>query len=113
MSLIPDYFKAFPFSVTVCDCKGVIVYMNDASIHQYKSDGGAALLGKSLIDCHPEPSRSKLLALLEKPKTHTYISENNAHPLFVVQSPWMDGEKAVGIIELLIPLDRIPDYAKN
>ena len=55
-----DWVKELPAAVTVCDADGTILFMNDMSIKAFEEDGGAALVGTNLLDCHPEPSRSKL-----------------------------------------------------
>ncbi len=55
-----DWVKEFPASITVCDIEGVILYMNDLAIEVFKDDGGVSLIGTNLLECHPEPSRTKL-----------------------------------------------------
>ena len=43
-----DWIKQFPAAVTVCDCKGIILEMNDRAAKTSESDGGYALIGKNL-----------------------------------------------------------------
>ena len=38
--------------VVICDLEHVIRYMNPAALRRYESRGGAALIGRSLLDCH-------------------------------------------------------------
>jgi hypothetical protein len=47
-----DWIKQFPGAIIVCDCKGVILAMNDRAAKTSESDGGYALIGKNLLDCH-------------------------------------------------------------
>ncbi|MDD5901370.1 MAG: PAS domain-containing protein [Lachnospiraceae bacterium] len=47
-------------SVVLCDLNHVIVYMNPAAIRRYEKRGGAALLGKSLLNCHNEKSNQMI-----------------------------------------------------
>ena len=47
-------------AVVICDLEHRIIYMNPAAISRYEKWGGAALLGKSLLDCHNEESREKI-----------------------------------------------------
>jgi hypothetical protein len=47
-------------NVIVCDAKGIIIYMNETAIRNYAKDGGAALIGRNLMDCHGEESRRKI-----------------------------------------------------
>jgi hypothetical protein len=51
--------------------------MNSESKKQFVKYGGEQLMGKNLIDCHPEPSRTLLLQMLEKPVENKYITEKN------------------------------------
>ena len=55
MNLNP-YFKSIidqdREAVVICDLDHTIIYMNPAAVVDYKKYGGAALLGKSLLNCH-------------------------------------------------------------
>jgi PAS domain-containing protein len=52
-----QYFKSLvdqdPDPIVICDLEHTIIYMNPTAISQFANRGGAALLGKSLLDCHP------------------------------------------------------------
>ena len=53
-----------PFvAITICDKEGKIIDMNRRSIATYEKDGGKALIGKQLMDCHPERAK-KIIAQL-------------------------------------------------
>ena len=41
-----------PFPVTICDPEGILIYMNPAAETLFAKDGGRALLGTSLYECH-------------------------------------------------------------
>lgn len=49
-------------AVVICNLKHEIIYMNPAAVERYAKRGGAALVGKSLLDCHNPQS----VALIEK-----------------------------------------------
>jgi PAS domain S-box-containing protein len=100
----PNWVDEFPGSVTVCDRSGIIVYMNSESVKQFVKYGGEQLLGKNLIDCHPDPSRSLLMQMLEKPFENKYITEKNGQKKLVVQAPWIEGEEFLGVVELSVYL---------
>lgn len=51
--------------VVVCDTSHKIIYMNPTAIARYSKRGGAALIGRSLFDCHNEDSNNKIKAVLE------------------------------------------------
>ena len=44
--------------VVLCDTEHTVVYMNSAAIRRYASQGGVALLGKSLMRCHPPKAQA-------------------------------------------------------
>ena len=39
-------------AVVICNVEHEIIYMNPAAINRYAKRGGAALVGRSLLDCH-------------------------------------------------------------
>ena len=44
--------------IFVCDVNDIILYMNRSAIARMSKRGGEALIGKSVLDCHNENSRS-------------------------------------------------------
>jgi len=101
---LETWSKEVNFPVTICDKDGIIVAMNDRSIDLFSDDGGANLLGKSLLDCHPEPSKSKLLHMLKYQLSNTYIEDHNDHKRFVHETPWYVNGEYCGFIEILIDI---------
>ena len=69
------WVKEFAGAVTVCDTEGRIIEMNDKAAEVFAKDGGAKLIGANVLDCHPEPSRSKLKAMLASGRTNVYTIE--------------------------------------
>ena len=68
-------------AVVLCDTAHRIVYMNPAACARYERWGGAALVGRSLLDCHNADSREKIakvLAFFEASpannRVHTYYN---------------------------------------
>ncbi|HDR52889.1 MAG TPA: PAS domain S-box protein [Mariniphaga anaerophila] len=100
----PKWADEFPGAVTVCDRAGIVVYMNRESERQFSKYEGKKLLGKSLIECHPEPARTQLLQMLEKPTENKYISEKNGRKKLVVQSPWIENGEFKGVVEISVYL---------
>lgn len=47
-------------SVVICNLEHEIVYMNPAAVENYSKWGGAALVGKSLLNCHNQASREAI-----------------------------------------------------
>ena len=91
-----------PGAVTVVDRQGVIVRMNPEAARYYAKSGGAALVGTNVLDCHPEPARSRVAAMLGTPYHNTYTTEKNGKRYFVTHTAWYaDGEPA-GIVEAIV-----------
>lgn len=86
--------------VTVCDLKGIIVYMNRASIFGFHKYGGADLIGKSLLDCHLPVSQEKIKEMLEYAHINTYLINKDAEQRLIRQFPWMEAGEHKGIIEI-------------
>jgi transcriptional regulator with PAS, ATPase and Fis domain len=108
------WVKEFPGAVTVCDAEGIITEMNDKAAELFKDDGGRALIGKNVFDCHPEPAHSELAGLMKARQRNIYTIEKNGVKKLIYQSPWYrDGEYA-GFIEisLEIPFD-MPHFVRT
>ncbi|WP_321996091.1 hypothetical protein [Draconibacterium orientale] len=95
-----NWMDGFEGAITVCNTEGIIVYMNDFSIRQFEKYGGEKLLGTNLLDCHPEPSKTKLREMLVTPTENTYATEKNGVAKVVTQKPWMEHGKFCGVVEL-------------
>lgn len=93
-------------AATVCDRAGVCVYMNARAAEQFAKDGGRALVGKNLLDCHPEPSSSLFAAQLATPAPNTYTIEKNGKRKLIHQLPWWKDGVFSGVVELSF---EIPD----
>jgi transcriptional regulator with PAS, ATPase and Fis domain len=108
------WLKEFPGAITVCDKEGLIFEMNDKAAQTFAEDGGYNLIGKNLLDCHPEPSRTKLKQLLETRQTNVYTIEKNCVKKLIYQSPWYkDGEYA-GLVELSLEIPfEMPHFVRD
>jgi transcriptional regulator with PAS, ATPase and Fis domain len=95
-----SWVKGFPGEVTVCDAEGKILEMNDRSIEQFAKSGGRELIGKSLLDCHPEPSRSMLREMLRDQRSHCYTTEKDGVKKLTYQSPWFQDGRYMGLVEI-------------
>lgn len=98
------WIKQFPAAVTVCDCNGVIIEMNDKAAQSLESDGGYELIGKNLLDCHPEPARSKVQQLLDTCEKSVYTIEKNGVKKLIYQSPWFEDGHYAGFVELSLEI---------
>ncbi len=106
-----DEFKG---AITVCDSEGIVVYMNERSKKMFDKDGGETLIGRSLIDCHPEPARTLLLKMLAEPLPNSYTIEKNGIRKMIHQTPWMQDGEFKGVVEISfeIPME-LPHFKRN
>ena len=92
----PTWLDEFPGAITVCDVDGIILEMNDRAAQTFASDGGKTLIGKNLLDCHPEPARTKTKQLLASQQKNIYTIEKNGVKKLIYQSPWYcDGKHRI------------------
>jgi len=111
---IESWVKEFPGAVTVCDPKGIILAMNERSAKSFAEDGGTKLIGKSLLDCHPEPARSKVKELLEKQQSNIYTIEKKGKKKLIYQSPWYQEGKFAGLVELSLEIPfEMPNFVRG
>ena len=94
-------------AITICDLDGIVVYMNKRSKQSFAKYGESGdLTGSSLIECHPEPSRTKLLGMLKDPQTNIYTTEKMGLKKLIRQSPWYQDGLFSGVVEISF---EIPD----
>ena len=63
-------------AVVLCDLEHTIIYMNPAAGKRYAGYGGMALVGKSLLDCHPPQANEmigKVVAWFKESQKHNLI----------------------------------------
>ena len=108
------WVKEFPAAVTVCDTEGRIVEMNRRSAEGFAADGGAGLVGTNVLDCHPEPSRSKLRKMMDERRANVYTIKKKGKKKLIYQSPWFEDGVYAGFVELSfeIPWD-MPHFDRD
>ncbi|TAN44225.1 MAG: PAS domain-containing protein [Nitrospirae bacterium] len=108
------WVEEFSGSIVVCDHEGIIIEMNDRAETVFKKWGGKQLIGSNLLDCHPEPSRSKLMRLMEERKPNIYTIEKNGVKKLVYQTPWHVKGEYRGFVEIVIELpDSMPHFIRD
>ena len=109
-----NWTDGFLGAITVCDCEGIVVYMNHRSKQQFAKTEEGDLLGKSLIDCHPEPARTMLKKMLAEPSPNSYTIEKNGIRKMIHQTPWMEDGEFKGVVEISfeIPMD-MPHFKRK
>jgi transcriptional regulator with PAS, ATPase and Fis domain len=109
-----SWIQEFPASITVCDASGVIIEMNDKACVSFADDGGKELLGRNVLECHPEPSRTKLAELLRSGVANVYTIEKSGIKKLIYQSPWFKNGVFAGIVELSLPIPtEMPHFVRD
>ena len=105
-----QWFKVFPGSITVTDQNATILEMNDLAVEAYKDGGGIELIGKSVISCHHEPTRSQVKKMYDAPSPNVYFLVENGKRELVYHAPYyVDGHFA-GLVELCFEVpENIPE----
>ncbi len=98
------WVQEFAGAITVCDRDGVILEMNDKAVRTFHEQGGATLIGTNMLDCHPEPARTKTRELLDSPRTNVYTIEKRGQKKLIYQAPWYQDGQYRGFIELSLEL---------
>lgn len=108
------WVKEFPAAVTVTTLDGRIIEMNDKAARTSEKDGGYNLLGKNILDCHPEKARAKLEQIMEERIQNVYTIEKDGVKKLIYQTPWFKDGKPAGFIEFSfeIPFD-IPHHIRS
>lgn len=91
-------------AVVICNLHHEIIYMNPAAIESYGNQGGAGLIGRSLLECHNEKSRKKVAEVIawfsSSPQhniVYTFHNEKQNKDVYMVAL--REGEKLIGYYE--------------
>ncbi len=113
MSQFP-WTQEFPGEITVCDTAGIILEMNDFAAKAFEKYGGHKLVGSNLLDCHPEPSRTKLQEMLASGTSNAYTIEKGGVRKLVYQTPWYENGEYRGLVEISVALpDALPHFVRD
>jgi len=105
-----NWARELPAAVTVCDRNGIIPEMNDKARSTFSGD----LVGRSVLDCHPEPARTKLSELLATGKSNVYTIEKKGTRKLIYQSPWYDDGQFAGLVEISLELPAsLPHFRRD
>jgi len=103
----------FQGAITICDTEGIIQDMNKFAIQQFSKYGGEQLIGSNLLNCHPEPARSKLKMMLEKQLKNVYITQSGDEKKLIIQAPLYNDGHYSGFVELSINYSEVIPVLKR
>ncbi len=110
----PTWIEGLPVAVTVTSGDGTVVAMNARSRETYASDGGGALVGRSVFDCHPEPALAKTRRLYSAQEPNHYTIRKNGQKKIIHQVPWFEDGAFAGFVEISIPIpDELPHFDRD
>jgi len=107
---LTDWVDEFEGAVTVCDAAGVIVALNRRAAAMFAEDGGTALIGKSVLDCHPEHARETIRRQLVERESNVYTVDKRGRRKLIYQAPWYRDGRYAGLLELSLDL---PQQMRN
>lgn len=111
---IADWAEGLPVAVTVTSADGTILAMNARSRDTFAADGGGALIGRSVFDCHPEPAAGKTRALYETQQPNHYTISKDGQKKIIHQLPWFEDGVFAGFVEISVPVpDQLPHFARG
>jgi transcriptional regulator with PAS, ATPase and Fis domain len=108
------WFEEFTGSIIVCDAQGIILEMNQKARQNYEKEGGSLLIGRCLLDCHSEASRTKLKAMFESQAANIYTIEKKGVHKLIYQVPWYAAGEYRGFIEMSLEIpSEMPHFIRD
>lgn len=97
---------AVDYAVTIADKDCEIIYMNERSKATFCKNG-ENLIGKNLMDCHPEHARNTIRRLLKEGGSNAYFITKKGVDKLIFQSAWKLNGTIAGLVEtsMVIPKD--------
>lgn len=108
------WVQEFPGAITVCDAQGIILEMNDRAAQIHEAEGGQALVGTNLLQCHPDAARRKMEDMLASPHENVYTIEKAGLKKLIYQTPWYRDGQFAGFIELALEIPfELPHFLRS
>lgn len=109
-----EWIEDFEGAVIVTDEQGTIIEMNARAAKNLAKDGGRKLRGTNVLDCHPEPSKTKFKKIMAERKTNVYTIEKRGVKKLIFQAPWTSGGKYRGFVELSLEIPfEMPHFVRK
>ena len=111
---VGKWAKELPAAITICDNKGRILDLNARAAEAFAADGGRKLIGRNVLDCHPEPARTKLSGMLEAGRSNVYTIQKGGKKKLIFQSPWYAKGRYSGFVEISIEIpEALPHFNRD
>jgi hypothetical protein len=107
-------FATIDAAVTICDANFIILYMNGKSALTFADEGGASLVGSSLIACHKPASVAAMRKILESGLPNVYTISKQGRKKLIWQGVWKSGNAVGGLVEVAMPIpDSMPHFDRG
>ncbi|NPV83899.1 MAG: PAS domain-containing protein [Candidatus Aminicenantes bacterium] len=100
----PDWMEEFPGAITVTDAEGKIIYMNNKAAQTFEAEGGLALIGRNIMDCHRPESQEKIRKISESGKPNVYTIEKKGQKKLIFQTVWSEAGQVRGLVEISLEI---------
>jgi transcriptional regulator with PAS, ATPase and Fis domain len=109
-----DFMNTIDGAMIVSDKEGTIIYLNEKAISNYAKDGGRALIGKKLAECHKPSSNDKIRIITETLEKNVYTIEKKGKKKIIYQTPWYQNGEFAGIVELSLEIPvEMPHFVRE
>ena len=109
-----DWAEEFGAAITVCDENGILLEVNKRSRAMFAPEDGTDPVGTNILECHPEPARSKVAEMLKTGATNVYTIEKNGRHKLIYQAPWYKDGRLAGLVELSLPIPSdLPHFVRD
>jgi len=100
--------------VIMSDLSGKVMYANETAECTFVKPGEPSLIGRDLMDCHNDNSKSMIRKILEKKVKNVYTIEKNGKKKLIYQTPWISDGQLKGLVEFSfeIPFD-MPHFIRK
>ncbi len=114
MSVDPAWINGLKVSMMVCDREGQILFLNATAAEQYAKDGGPALVGKNLRDCHRPESNEKIARFIAEGTPNHYTITKHGRKRVIHQMPWFEDGRCAGLVEFAMDVpDELPHFDRD
>jgi len=109
-----QWTKEFPGGITVVNAEGIILEMNEKACKIFEKQGGKNLIGRNLLEVHPELARSKVAQMLKTREANSYTIEKKGMKKLIYQAPWYEENEFAGLVELSLEISpEMPNYVRK
>ncbi len=109
-----EFIEKLDGAVIVSDADGNIIYLNEKAANTFQKDGGRALIGKNLKDCHQDYSNEKIREMMETHEKNVYTIEKKGKKKLIYQAPWFHNGAFGGLVELSLEIPfEMPHFIRD